>query len=179
LDEILNILLKYYEILLEDEVLLASKKMKNGKASGPDNIKNEHVKMLIEFLLPEVTKFFNLCLKQGIYPEGWRYSHLKLLFKGKGDLEDKNSYRGISVGSVLYNLLDRILHNRIYASLIEYIPKNQYGFVRGRNTLQAVKKLVGEINSAVYMSKVNPYTHCFWMSKKHLIVWIGHLFSRR
>jgi hypothetical protein len=139
-----------YINLLEEEVLMASKKMKNGKASGPDNVKNEHVKMLIEFLLPEITKFFNLCLKQGTYPEGWRYSHLKLLFKGKGDLEDKNSYRGISVGSVLYNLLDRILHNRIYSSLIEYIPKNQYGFVRGRNTLQAVKKLVGEINLAVY-----------------------------
>jgi len=36
-----------YINLMEDEVLLASKKMKNGKAAGPDNIKNEDVKMLL------------------------------------------------------------------------------------------------------------------------------------
>jgi hypothetical protein len=78
---------------------------------------------------------------------------LKLLYKGKGDSEDKNSYRGISLNCTLFNLLDKILHNRLYSSLINQIPSNQYGFVRGKSTIQAAKQLSNQINISVYEGK--------------------------
>jgi hypothetical protein len=84
--------------------------MKNGKAPGPDNIRNENIKSLLVIMLPEVTEFLNMCVVQGKLPESWRHQKLKLLFKGKGDVDDLNAYRGISLSSALYNLLDRVLH---------------------------------------------------------------------
>jgi hypothetical protein len=142
---------------MEEEVSLAIGKMKNGKSSGPDSLKNEHFKLLLDLLLPEITAFCNLCVMKGSFPERFRYANLKLLFKGKGDPEDKNSYRGISLSSVFYNLLDRVLHSRIYSTLIDYIPDNQYGFVRGKSTIQAVNKLISEINFTVYEKKTPLY----------------------
>jgi hypothetical protein len=38
--------------------------MKNGKASGPDSVKNENVKMLVEELLPEITSFSLICVSE-------------------------------------------------------------------------------------------------------------------
>lgn len=142
-----------FEPIMQEEVTLALRKMKNGKAAGPDCVSNENVKMLAELLLPEITTFFNICLKKGTCPTKWREATLKLLYKGKGDSEDTNSYRGICVSSAFYNLLDRVLHARMYASLIPSIPKNQYGFVRGKSTIQAVRRLVKDINQTVYNDK--------------------------
>jgi hypothetical protein len=142
-----------YIPIMQEEIKFAIRKMKNGKAPGPDNIRNENLKSLVEIMLPEVTEFLNLCVVQGKFPMAWRHQNLKLLFKGKGDVEDVNAYRGISLSSTLYNLLDRVLHNRIYSSLIHCIPENQYGFVRGKSTIKAVRKLVNEINEVVYEKK--------------------------
>jgi Reverse transcriptase (RNA-dependent DNA polymerase)/Endonuclease-reverse transcriptase len=139
--------------LLHEEVSIAIKKMKNGKAPGPDGVKNENLKMLVEVLLPEITEFLNLCVKIGTFPVTGRESKLKLLYKGKGDAEDTNSYRGICVSSAFYNLLDRVMHARIYSSLIDFIPRNQYGFVKGKSTITAVQHLVQDINNSVYGEK--------------------------
>jgi hypothetical protein len=38
----------------------------------------------------------------------------------------------------------------MYSKLIEDIPYNQFGFVKGRSTVQAVKKLFQHVNSQVY-----------------------------
>lgn len=143
--------------IMKEEVELALKKMKNGKAPGADCVKNENVKLLAGVLLPELTHFFNLCVTKGTYPLKWREATLKLLYKGKGDAEDTNSYRGICVSSAFYNLLDRVLHARMYASLISYIPSNQYGFVRGKSTIQAAKKLITNINNIVYEERTPLY----------------------
>jgi hypothetical protein len=143
--------------IMQEEVSLAIKKMKNGKAPGPDCVKNEDLKMLVEFLLPEITEFLNLCVKKGIFPANWREATLKLLYKGKGDAEDTNSYRGICVSSAFYNLLDRIMHARIYSSLISRIPRNQYGFVKGKSTIQAVQHLVKDIQNSVYEEQTPLY----------------------
>lgn len=148
--------LEFAEIMKE-EVSLSLKKMKDKKAPGPDCVKNGNLKMLAEVLLPEITNFFNVCVKKGTYPEQWREATLKLLYKGKGDSEDTNSYRGICVSSAFYNLLDRIIHARIYSTLISDIPNNQYGFVRGKSTIQAVKSLVQDIQITVYEKRTPLY----------------------
>ncbi|CAB3388513.1 Hypothetical predicted protein [Cloeon dipterum] len=80
-----------------------------------------------------------------------------LLYKGKGGVSDVNSYRGISLCCSLYNLLDRVMSNRLYSQLIDLIPANQFGFVKGRSTIQAVQVLVDEINFVVYEQKMPLY----------------------
>ncbi|CAB3374427.1 Hypothetical predicted protein [Cloeon dipterum] len=142
---------------LKTEIELALGGMKNKKAPGPDNLQNEVVKLLWAAVPDEITAFLNVCLELGSFPHAWKNSNLKLLYKGKGGVSDVNSYRGISLCCSLYNLLDRVMSNRLYSQLIDLIPANQFGFVKGRSTIQAVQVLVDEINFVVYEQKMPLY----------------------
>lgn len=154
-----------HDPLMEEEIKIAVKKMKNKKAPGPDKITNENIKSLLNIMSPEITSFFNLCLEKSATPNSWKHQSLKILYKGKGDTGNVNSYRGISLSSALYNLLDRALQNRMYASLIEKMPRNQYGFIKGKSTGQAIRVLVNEINETVY-TKGKPLYALFLDLKK-------------
>jgi len=47
---------------MQEEIKFAIRKVKNGKALGPDSIRNENLKSLVDIRLPEVTEFLNLCV---------------------------------------------------------------------------------------------------------------------
>lgn len=143
--------------ILEAEVILALKGLKPKKAPGIDSLTNENLKAVCLLLPSEITDFFNLCLTNSSFPSSWKIANLKLLFKGKGDPTDVNNYRGISLSSSFYNLFDRILNTRMYASLIDTIPPNQYGFVRGKSTILAIKDLIKHINTSVYEKRKPMY----------------------
>ncbi|CAB3387615.1 Hypothetical predicted protein [Cloeon dipterum] len=57
------------------------------------------------------------------------------------------------------------MNNRLYSHLIDLIPSNQFGFVEGRSTIQAVQLLVDEINFVVY-EKIAPLYALFLDVKK-------------
>jgi Reverse transcriptase (RNA-dependent DNA polymerase)/Endonuclease-reverse transcriptase len=119
--------------------------MKNNKAAGTDNIFNENLKTVFPHILPQIQNFLNNCLEQSLTPKQWKESKLKMLYKGKGDREDVNSYRGISIGNSLFNLLDKIMYYRILKAFEEHIPANQFGFLPYRSTLQAIERVHGKI----------------------------------
>jgi hypothetical protein len=138
--------------ILEVEVEHALRSLKPHKAPGPDSIFNETFKYICSLSLTEITAFYNICLLSGKFPSLWKNANLKLLYKNKGDSDDMNNYRGISLSNSIYNLLDRIMKNRLYAALAEEIPENQFGFVRGRSTIQAINQLIHDIQNTVYIS---------------------------
>jgi hypothetical protein len=80
--------------VIEEEVKLALKTLKNNKAPGDDCITNENLKMLIPLIIPEMTEFFNLIIMETGVPDKWKTAVMKLLYKNKGDRNDVNSYRG-------------------------------------------------------------------------------------
>ncbi|XP_047471349.1 uncharacterized protein LOC125026792 [Penaeus chinensis] len=65
----------------QDEVKKALKKMKRGKAQGPDNIPIEAGLSLEE--------------AEGRMPDEWRKSTLIIIYKNKGDAQDCGNFRGI------------------------------------------------------------------------------------
>ena len=81
------------------EVRTALRKMKNGKAQGPDDIPVEVWIALgnndVEFLV----NFFNRLLQGEKMPDEWRRSVLVPLYKGKGDIKECGNYRGIKLMS--------------------------------------------------------------------------------
>jgi hypothetical protein len=141
----------------EAELQFALKGMKNKKAPGLDAITNESLKVIVRKLSPQLTKFFNICMKKGSIPKTWKNANLKLLFKGSGSSSDTNNYRGINLSCSLYNLLDRIMKNRVYSTLSEEIPQNQYGFMRNKSTMHAIKILLNDVQHKVYTNNTQRY----------------------
>ena len=94
-----------------DEVLNAVRKLKNGKASGPDNISAEMLKLHIgiaEWLWDIVNK----CWTGENLPQDWKLAEVVSLYKSKGKRSKCGNYRGISLLSVPGKVFVSIILNR-------------------------------------------------------------------
>jgi exonuclease III len=112
-----------------EEIQKAILKLKPKKACGNDGILNEMLKSSQNHVLPVLTKFFNLIINSGKYPDAWRINFLTPIHK-KGSKTVVENYRGIAVGSCLSKLFCSVLLNRLknYSQLKELIPENQIGY---------------------------------------------------
>ena len=63
-------------------------------------------------LLPCLHSLFNKLLRAGYFPSSWAEGHVVPLHK-KGDVNNVNNYRGITLLSVLGKLFSRLLNNRL------------------------------------------------------------------
>jgi len=82
--------------IIREEVKEALRKMKSGKAVGPDSIPVEVGKSLGEEGVAWLTDFFNVILKTAKMPQEWRYSTIIPLYKNKGDVQNSNNYRALN-----------------------------------------------------------------------------------
>ncbi|KAK3532715.1 hypothetical protein QTP86_028084, partial [Hemibagrus guttatus] len=98
----------------KDEVRKALKRMKSGKAVGPDNIPVESERM----------------------PEEWRRSVLVPIFKNKGDVQSCSNYRGIKLRSHTMKLWERVVEARL-RKVVE-MCEQQYGFIPRKSTTDAI-----------------------------------------
>ena len=72
-------------------------------------------KYSVDFLV----RFFNILFDRGIYPYSWTESIIVPLFK-KGNQNDPNNYRGISLCDISSKLYCSIINNRLQ----EWIEQN-------------------------------------------------------
>ncbi|KAK3541761.1 hypothetical protein QTP86_003520 [Hemibagrus guttatus] len=120
----------------KDEVRKALKRMKNGKAVGPDNIPVEVWKCLGEAAVEFLTSLFNRVLESERMPEEWRRSVLVTIFKNKGDVQSCSNYRGIKLMSHTMKLWERVVEARL-RKVVE-ICEQQYGFMPRKSTTDAI-----------------------------------------
>mgnify|MGYP000250499100 CR=1 FL=1 len=131
--------------------------LKKHKAPGPDSIFNEHLTISYPYLCEVWETLLNKCIQTGTIPEPWRESKIKLLYKGKGKTDDPNAYRGIALESSTFKVLTTIITKRVTEIVNPQIPKQQYGFRKGRSCIQAVEDLVSDINEALRTPKQKYY----------------------
>ena len=86
------------------EALIAIRKLKNGKAVGPDGIIGEWFKHAGQFAVDILVKYFNVLFDSGIYPKKWSESITLPPFK-KGNPNDPNHYKDISLCDINSNLI--------------------------------------------------------------------------
>ncbi|KAK3565386.1 hypothetical protein QTP86_007665 [Hemibagrus guttatus] len=120
----------------KDEVRKALKRMKNGKAVGPDDISVEVWKCLGEAAVEFLTSLFNRVLESERMPEEWRRSVLVPIFKNKGDVQSCSNYRGIKLISHTMKLWERVVEARL-RKVVE-ICEQQYGFMPRKSTTDAI-----------------------------------------
>ena len=130
----------------KDEVLFAIRKLKNKKAPGPDGLIGEFYKHLNYIAVDCLVKLFNSLFDKGIYPRNWTESLILPLFK-KGDVNNTDNYRGISLSDVVSKLYSSIINRR----LSEWIKTNnvtgeyQAGFKKNYSTIDHIFTLMAAI----------------------------------
>ena len=99
----------------------------------------EYIKYAPENVLKTLLTLMNAIFSHSRYPSQWCTNYLKIIYK-KGDIEDPNNYRGLSIGSCVGKLYSSILLGRLeaFATKHKIIPAQQIGFKRGFRTADHV-----------------------------------------
>jgi hypothetical protein len=134
-----------HSITLNNELIkIAVSKLKNGKATGKDNIPGEFLKNGGQLLQNALLDIFYKIKVQEKIPEEWYEGIVKPLFKD-GSRECLNNYRGITISSIVYKVLVLIMEKQV----MEYIETNdllgeyQGAFSKGRRCEDHVFSLKG------------------------------------
>ena len=128
--------IRFVRRIQESEVKEALKRMKTGKALGPDNIPIEVWKCLGDIAIVWLTKLFNSIFRSNRMPDEWRRSTLVPIFKNKGDIQNCTNYQGIKLMSHTMKLWERVIENCLRR--VTTVSKNQFGFMSGRSTMEAI-----------------------------------------
>ena len=80
--------------VIREEVKNALRRMKKGKAVGPDELPVEVWKCMEKMGIKFLTRLFNRLLMGERMPEEWRRSVLIPIYKNKGDAQCCRNYRG-------------------------------------------------------------------------------------
>ncbi|UYV74309.1 hypothetical protein LAZ67_11002975 [Cordylochernes scorpioides] len=125
--------------ITSEEIGRAIRDLKNNKASGPDDIPNEIIKVLPDSYMGLLEQFYNRALIMGHYPTIWTKSIIHPIFKS-GDKDNPSNYRGIALISNLSKLFTTILRSRLneWVERRNVIPENQAGFRRGRSCVDLI-----------------------------------------
>ena len=136
--------------------------LKCGKASGPDGIPPEMWKHGGDILLPYLCVLFNGIFTSGEFPLAWSRSVIFPLHK-KGNKNDANNYRGISLMDIIGKLFTFILNCRLkkFVDLYDKIPECQAGFRSGYCTADNVFTLQALIQK--YLSKSKGRFYCLFV----------------
>lgn len=134
----------------EEELAEAASSLANRKAPGPDGIPAEVLKVMARVCPQLLLNMYNKCLKEGIFPKQWTIQKLVLINKGKGDPNSPSSYRPLCMLDTAGKLLEKLLKARLQ-SVIQVagdLSSRQYGFRKGRSTVDAVQEVVAAVGAA-------------------------------
>lgn len=134
-----------------EELEVASRRLHPGKAPGPDGVPNEALKVAVRTHPAMFQGVYERCMKDGVFPKPWKMARLVLLKKGDKPADQPSSYRPLCMLDTTGKLFERILCNRIEEALASKgtgLAENQYGFRKGRSTIDAINRVMAEVSDA-------------------------------
>ncbi|CAG4937227.1 unnamed protein product [Colias eurytheme] len=124
-------------------------------ATGYDNIPSKIFKLCKESLMPVLVHICNLSLRSGVFPELFKIALIHPIHKA-GDSDRIDNYRPISILPTMSKILEKIIFTRLSSFLhkTKFFSNQQYGFLRGKSTNDAVNDLtshiIGNLDSKKY-----------------------------
>jgi len=91
-------------------------------------------------MLSEWVRGFSRCLREAIFPSAWKIARLVLLKKKGKPEDDPSGYRPICLLDEAGKLFERVIAERlrVYLDETQGISPDQYGFRKGRSTVDAI-----------------------------------------
>ena len=96
----------------EDEVSNIVVSLDPKKSSGPSEISTKCLQLTIPSMAASVARILNLSLQSGCVPSNWKAANVTPIHK-KGDKQNPNNYRPISVIPVMGKILERVVYTRL------------------------------------------------------------------
>ena len=112
------------------------------KSNGPEDPPNKFIKVAKHVIAPILTKLFNLCFNQGVFPDSLKTAAVIPIYKA-GDHQLPKNYRPISLTSPFSKILERLIYSRMYdfISTNSILHHNQFGFRKNLSTELAVSQI--------------------------------------
>src|SRR5207249_5831556 len=129
------------------EIENALKHLKAGKAPGYDNVHPEFLIHLGRKACTWLSKFFSEIIGNNRIPKEWRKAKVIAIEKPGKDPKEAANYRPISLLSVSYKLLERLVLQRITPTVEALLSPDQAGFRYGRSTCDQVASLTTYIEN--------------------------------
>ena len=126
--------------ILREEVEEAVKALKKGKSAGIDNIPGELVLAGGEAMIDALLAICQKIWETGEWPTQWTQS-LVITLPKKGNLQQCNNYRTISLICHPSKVMLRIILNRLRPQAEAIIAEEQAGFRAGRSTVEQIFNL--------------------------------------
>lgn len=133
-----------------EELRVAVTSLRSGKAPGPDGIPSEALRSAFCACPELLLRMYNECLKAGIFYSDWKIARLVLISKGKGDVLAPSSYRPLCMLDTAGKVLEKLLQPRLLSAIRASgdLSERQYGFRRGRSTIDAIKEVIEAVRKA-------------------------------
>ena len=116
-------------------------RLKWGKAPGIFGIHAELLKAGGNAALMSLHAVLCSAWNTGIIPTDWKRGLVVPLWKGKGDRQDCNNYRGVTLLSVPGKIFTRIILERVRHHPLEHQRPEQSGFTPKRSTIDRILAL--------------------------------------
>ena len=125
-------------VITMEELAVATAILKNGKCPGLDNIINEMLICIFKTYPHVILSLFNRIFETETAIHSWYTAIIVPIFK-KGDPNNPDNYRGISLLSCLSKLFYTVLNNRLlkFCRDNDILSPSQLGFMPGNRTSDA------------------------------------------
>ena len=112
------------------------------KSVRPEDIPPKFIKMAASTIAPVVTKIFNKCVQENIFPDNLKRACVVPIYK-KGDHTLCGNYRPISLISPFAKIFEKCLFAQLNSFLNKHnlIHTNQFGFRQNTTTEMAVSQM--------------------------------------
>ena len=132
-----------------EETFKTIKTLKNKKSTGFDNMNNFILKQIGDIVANPIAEIMNMCIAQGSFPDSLKTAKLVPIFK-KGSLWEVSNYRPISLLPAISKIFEKLINTQLTEQIEDndILPNTQFGFRKGKNTINAVELLVQEIQKA-------------------------------
>ena len=109
----------------------------------------------IEIIAPKLVLIFNKFVDSGVYPENLKIAKVTPLHK-KGDKDNVDNFRPISVLTQFNKLFEKLLHARLMRFIKKYkiLKDYQFGFRKNHNTSHGISYLNEKIIENLEKKKV-------------------------
>jgi hypothetical protein len=155
------------------------KYLDGNKSIGSDTVFPYVLKQCYSSFSLPLSLLFQKSYNDGIVPSSWKLANITPVYKSRSRL-CTNSYRGISLLSVLCKIMERIIGHHIMNHLLlnNLLSKHQHGFVRhlftSTNLLDSMDIISGALNGfgvdVVYLDFIKAFDR---VPHKNLIMKLG------